>query len=626
MKAIILFIILSVISFCKVLELNSDFEYINAKSYIEYYKDIDNKYDIKNINTAQWQPMVNSNLGGMNSYYSWTKLNIQNTNTKKTIVLKNPRAGIDELIVYIKKDGNTTTHILGDNNDIKLRVLQHRYSAFALYLDINESVEIISKLSNKIGETNGNWDVYTQGSFDAFSNKEAYWWGLVIGISLALFCYSIPIIFSSKDKLLGLFFALYVVSSLVYQLYINGIMYSFGFSHEYINIMTLLFGALFGLFTVLVMIRFFIIIDCTKGFLWKLMIAMVVFFIIEVVLVFLSLFDSKILILCAKFSVYGGILGYTFWFLLLYQFIKLSHNKIFVYMFMGYTTVFLAYMFLALVSAGVIDTSIISLYGVSIANVIEIYFFALAISQYIKNLQEEQNKKDKMINFQMKFASIGRCISNISHQWRIPLVRVGTLLMELEASIYTKNSYSKSDLEAIIEKFRENIGFMQSTLDEFYNIYRQDVVQKPFDIVASTNSVLSMLSAKIILSNATVNLDTQKSAIINGSENSFTHIMMILIDNALNIAKQRDINLPIINIAIENKQDSVVINVEDNCGGISQKPIEAIFDIDISSHSEEESMGLGLNIVKTLIQEQFGGTINVANIDYGAVFSITLKK
>jgi len=69
----------------------------------------------------------------------------------------------------------------------------------------------------------------------------------------------------------------------------------------------------------------------------------------------------------------------------------------------------------------------------------------------------------------------------------------------------------------------------------------------------------------------------------------------------------------------------IELYVEDNCGGISQEPIESILELDVSSkNNTHEQRGMGLFILKTLLEIKFLGTLHVSNTENGARFEITI--
>lgn len=240
-------------------------------------------------------------------------------------------------------------------------------------------------------------------------------------------------------------------------------------------------------------------------------------------------------------------------------------------------------------------------------------------------MHKEKENQSKLIDYQMRFISIGKVIGNISHQWKIPLVRLGALVTHIESIACDKNATFK-EVEELIPEIRSNHKFMQNTIDEFYCLYSNTSFKKEFELSKVINDVWGMISAKAFASNVKLKIKDNQTCRIVSYEHSFAHVLIVLMDNVIDVAKKRAIFNPYILIEIASSyKENVKIVIEDNCGGIKQKPIESIFDIHISDkESELEQNGVGLSIVKTLVYEKLGGTINVENTTQGARFIISV--
>ena len=199
--------------------IDAHFEYTKASPFMEYVADINHTLSIETIHEAHWQPMNSSNLGGFNDYPSWTRVSLKNVTPKRQrVLIKNPRADMDEIVVFILRKDEINTIVLGDQYPIAKRNVPHRYSVDVIELAPNEEIQIVTKLINSIGSTEGEWEIFTRKYFIDFTMSESLWWGIFIGIYIALFFYSVPILSASNNKILTLYFGGYAVSSIGYQL------------------------------------------------------------------------------------------------------------------------------------------------------------------------------------------------------------------------------------------------------------------------------------------------------------------------------------------------------------------------------------------------------------------------
>ncbi len=137
MKAMLLWLLsFGVFAYGAILELNENTDYLKTSPFMQFYADKNQTLRFETIDDVPWQPMQGSNLGGMNHHASWTRLHLRNIAQNHAVfIFKNPRAGMDNIDVYLlREDGQCETILLGDQRSIKERTLPHRYSVFHLHL------------------------------------------------------------------------------------------------------------------------------------------------------------------------------------------------------------------------------------------------------------------------------------------------------------------------------------------------------------------------------------------------------------------------------------------------------------------------------------------------------------
>ena len=98
---------------------------------------------------------------------------------------------------------------------------------------------------------------------------------------------------------------------------------------------------------------------------------------------------------------------------------------------------------------------------------------------------------------------------------------------------------------------------------------------------------------------------------------------MILCDNTLNqFEKNQTPNKTILFECIENN-NSFILRIQDNGGGIKNSASSNIFEMDTSEKSSK-GIGIGLALAKMLVEKRLNGTINGFNLQDGVCFEIVL--
>ena len=133
------------------------------------------------------------------------------------------------------------------------------------------------------------------------------------------------------------------------------------------------------------------------------------------------------------------------------------------------------------------------------------------------------------------------------------------------------------------------------------------------------NSIQEMISE----SNAKVHVDALISE-INISRKNLKSIIYNLLSNA--IKYRSDEREPIIYIKTEKSEGEILLIVRDNGLGMDPQNLEKIFTLFKRLHSHVEGTGIGLYIVKRII-DNMGGKITVeSKVNEGSTFRIYFKE
>lgn len=221
-------------------------------------------------------------------------------------------------------------------------------------------------------------------------------------------------------------------------------------------------------------------------------------------------------------------------------------------------------------------------------------------------------------------------ISNISHDLKTPITAIkgytegildGVADTPEKQEKYLKTIYTKAnDMAVLVDELSLFSKLDTDTIP--YNFMRVNLHQYFTDCINELMLDLELRNIDIGYFNyanhdLTVTMDAEQ--------------MKRVINNIIgNSVKYMDKKRGIINIRIREKDDRVIIQVEDNGRGIKEKDQEKIFDrfyrADSSRNSSTGGSGLGLAIAKKIIEDH-GGTIAVNSKEgMGTTIYLSLKK
>lgn len=254
------------------------------------------------------------------------------------------------------------------------------------------------------------------------------------------------------------------------------------------------------------------------------------------------------------------------------------------------------------------------------------------IEELNKNLENrvtlEVNKsqeKDKQLAQQARLAQMGEMISMIAHQWRQPLASISSLsiALNLKAQLGKLNKEITLDLSS---KITENSKHLSETINDFRDFFRPNKEQRNTSFNEIIKNVLNIVEGSITTKNIQIikELNCDKSFLTYPNE--IKQVVLNLIKNADDALGEKGIENPYIKLLTYSTNDEIILEINDNAGGIPDNIIDKVFDPYFSTKTKKDGTGLGLYMSKTIIEKHCDGKLSVNNSESGAVFKIKMKK
>lgn len=230
--------------------------------------------------------------------------------------------------------------------------------------------------------------------------------------------------------------------------------------------------------------------------------------------------------------------------------------------------------------------------------------------------------KDEYLIRQHKLAKMGDMIDMIAHQWLNQLNVLGLQLQTAEFEIKLAPNINEYIVNCMKEQHDGQI-FLQETLREFRGFFDNSSLKTLITFNELLDSVLFLLNGSLIKYNINFINKSKESVDLYLNKNEFKHILINLIQNSIDAFKDRDIENRIITIDCFTTENQIIIEYQDNAGGIPKDIIKDIFEPRVTS--KEYGTGMGIYLAKLII-DKHEGEIEVSNIHDGANFKIILKK
>ncbi len=236
--------------------------------------------------------------------------------------------------------------------------------------------------------------------------------------------------------------------------------------------------------------------------------------------------------------------------------------------------------------------------------------------------QKETEEKKRMLLHQSKLASMGEMIGNIAHQWKQPLTELSLLFISLQL-YFERGKLTSQKLDEKVDEANKQISYMSNTIDDFRNFFVSGKEKKSYLVGEVVELVDHLLSATLNNNHIKFNIIIDDNFKLSGYPNEVAQAILNIVSNAKDMILERSIESGLIVLKTYTDQNGHHITISDNAGGVTVSPIDKIFEPYFSTKHAKSGTGIGLYMTKVIIEKNNSGTIDVSNLDNGALFSIT---
>ncbi len=218
-------------------------------------------------------------------------------------------------------------------------------------------------------------------------------------------------------------------------------------------------------------------------------------------------------------------------------------------------------------------------------------------------------------------------INNMTHEFKTP---ISTISLASEVLLHTNGDASPDRIKKYSKIiYDENIR-MRGQVDRVLQVARLDrdefsLTKSEFDLhLLIKETVKNLCFEKCEEQTTTIYQLDADPHILNADEMHIKNVVTNLVDNAIKYSR----NGTTLNIQTVNRQEGIVLSIEDNGIGMSKETVKHIFDkfyrIPTGNIHNVKGFGLGLYYVKNMV-DAHGGHIDVkSEINKGSRFDVYL--
>jgi signal transduction histidine kinase len=254
----------------------------------------------------------------------------------------------------------------------------------------------------------------------------------------------------------------------------------------------------------------------------------------------------------------------------------------------------------------------------------ELIAFNEKLKEKIDEAVEKIRIQDMTMIKQSRHAAMGEMIGNIAHQWKQPLNALGIIVQDIKDA----NNYGELDkayIDTSVKRAMEQVYDMDRTINDFKNFFSPEKQRKPFSLKQAIAYAQRMIESNLRKQNIMLIVEGEDREVM-GYQNELVQVFINIFNNARDVFEEKEMNENAqIRVRIKEVSGQVVLEIEDNAGGIPEDVMGKIFDPYFSTKPEEKGTGIGLYMSKMIMEESMQGRLEAANTSNGACFTLTLE-
>jgi two-component system OmpR family sensor kinase len=264
-------------------------------------------------------------------------------------------------------------------------------------------------------------------------------------------------------------------------------------------------------------------------------------------------------------------------------------------------------------------------YSIDIINIeIKENSYVLIVVRDVSGTKELEKLK-KIDKMKMEFLSM------MSHELRTPLSAIKAYSETLINSLDILDKDTLSEFLNTIFKESNHLDKLLNDLLDFSKLELKSLTlrRESFEFTELINEVISSLEEFSKTNDVKIILKSNENIILNLDRTRIKQILVNLIQNAIKYSDSKKED-KYVQINYEQNEENIIIYIEDNGIGIKEEYQEKIFEkffrADSSLNYEIQGTGIGLSIVKELVELHNGKILLESEFEKGSKFIITLPK
>lgn len=212
-------------------------------------------------------------------------------------------------------------------------------------------------------------------------------------------------------------------------------------------------------------------------------------------------------------------------------------------------------------------------------------------------------------------------VANVSHEFKTPISSI-----EGYATLLQEPSLSKEKHDRYLEKILDNSHSLSSLSSDILTLSKlenQEIVmhQTKYRLDEQLRKAVLVLESKWSFKKIEFDIELPR-ILFYGNEPLLNRVWVNILDNAIKYSPVGGT----IKVTLEKKEGKIMVSIQDEGDGMSEEVQKHIFEkfYQGDSSRKEEGNGLGLALVKRIVELYNGSVAVQSSLGHGTIFTVTL--
>ncbi len=247
----------------------------------------------------------------------------------------------------------------------------------------------------------------------------------------------------------------------------------------------------------------------------------------------------------------------------------------------------------------------------------------IGASEIFRTLTEEDFMRKRVSQFE-KLISLGKLAAETAHQVNSPL---GAVMGRIQLVLKNLDKLDNEMLRKNLKQMMTGCDHIRTAIGSLLDYSRRVVIKKHVDINSIIEDALIMMSPRLMMEKISVHKSlTENLPKILEIGGELIHVLVSIISNAIDAMDKGgriEVTTDIDKDSEINSGDRVRVTIIDTGQGISEQNIERIFTPFFTTKDKGKGTGLGLPIVKRIVNLHKGDIKVLSKVNEGTSFILS---